>query len=793
MPGRGRLSFGARLVIARVAILLLMQAATLLIIDVAVDRAVNRQLAARLDVGDRVWHQLQVDRGNELTQAVSALASDFAFREAVATGDANTVLSALLNHGRRIGADASLLLAGDGSVLAGTLDGDPAGQAKALAPLLAEASARGNSAGVAVLDDAPYSLAIVPVMAPQRIGWVAMGKRFGAQATRDYRTLTGLDAAIVVADAGRWRLVGTSLASDQAKALAGMADVPHQARTEALAGRNFHLRMTTADPARAGAVDVVLLADVDDAMQPYQRLKQQILLLATVAAALVLLVSVLVGRSVARPVARLAAATRRIASGDYAEPLPVIGNDEFADLAGAFNRMQDGIAEREVQIRYQAQHDSLTGLPNRMYALAQLERLLGRHDRAGLSCAVLMIDLDRFKEINDTLGHAFGDSVLELVAQRLRKAIRSGDLLARLGGDEFLVLIESTDEASASERAWAIVRSLESPLVVAERQAQVSIGASIGLALYPAHAATPDALLRRADIAMYEAKQAHQRVAVYQAGRDESHLRQVRLIGDLRKARERGEFKVVYQPKVDLRTQRPAHAEALLRWRHPELGPIPPDEFIPLAEHCGLIHEITRFVLGVGLAQVSAWRADGLAIGLAVNLSPMDLLDAQLAQTVAELLRTHGVAPGDLVLEITEGTVMRDVKAAMATMHALRDVGVRLSIDDFGTGHSSLAHLRSLPVDEIKIDKSFVMHLDHHPEDTVIVRSAIEIGHNMGLLVIAEGVEQQGSLDILRGLRCDMVQGYLFSRPLPAEDFRQWHAAYETDRISASHQDEPAA
>ncbi|MFN3702420.1 putative bifunctional diguanylate cyclase/phosphodiesterase [Thermomonas sp.] len=793
MPGRRRLSFGTRLVVALVAILLLMQVATLLIIDVAVNRAVNRQLAARLDVGDRVWHQLQVDRGNELTQAVSALASDFAFREAVATGDANTVLSALLNHGRRISADASLLLAGDGSVLAGTLDGDPAGQAKALAPLLAEAGARGNSAGVAVLDGAPYSLAIVPVMAPQRIGWVAMGKRFGAQATRDYRTLTGLDAAIVVVEGTHWRLVATSLAPEQAQALASMTEVPHQARTEALAGRNFHLRMTTADPARAGAVDVVLLADVDDAMQPYRRLKQQILLLATVAAALVLLVSVLVGRSVARPVARLAAATRRIESGDYAERLPVVGNDEFADLAGAFNRMQDGIAEREMQIRYQAQHDSLTGLPNRMYALAQLERLLGRHDRAGLSCAVLMIDLDRFKEINDTLGHAFGDSVLQLVAQRLRRAIRSGDLLARLGGDEFLVLIESTDEASASERAWAIVRSLEEPLVVAERQAQVSIGASIGLALYPAHADTADALLRRADIAMYEAKQAHQRVAVYQAGRDESHLRQIRLIGDLGKARERGEFKIVYQPKVDLRKRQPAHAEALLRWRHPEFGPIPPDEFIPLAEQCGLIHDITRFVLDVGLAQVAAWRTDGLAIGLAVNLSPMDLLDAQLAQTVARLLRTHGVAPGELVLEITEGTVMRDVKAAMATMHALRDVGVRLSIDDFGTGHSSLAQLRSLPVDEIKIDKSFVMHLDQHPEDTVIVRSAIEIGHNMGLLVIAEGVEQQGSLDILRDLRCDMVQGYLFSRPLPAEDFRQWHAAFEADRISASHQDEPAA
>ena len=220
---------------------------------------------------------------------------------------------------------------------------------------------------------------------------------------------------------------------------------------------------------------------------------------------------------------------------------------------------------------------------------------------------------------------------------------------------------------------------------------------------------------------------------------------------------------------------------------------MPPDEFIPLAEHCGLIHEITDFVLGTGLAQVAAWRNDGMAIGLAVNLSPMDLLDVQLPKTVSGLLETHGIAAEELVLEITEGMVMRDVQAALATMHALRALGVRLSIDDFGTGHSSLAQLRSLPVDEIKIDKSFVMRLDSNPDDTVIVRSAIEIGHNMGLVVIAEGVEQPGSLQILRDLHCDMVQGYLFSKPVPAQDFRQWHAGYEADRLSTSRPDEPAA
>ena len=330
--------------------------------------------------------------------------------------------------------------------------------------------------------------------------------------------------------------------------------------------------------------------------------------------------------------------------------------------------------------------------------------------------------------------------------------------------------------------------------VVAKKQFPGSVRKlRVGLALYPLHATSPDTLLRRADIAMYEAKQAHLRVAVYQAGHDETHLRRIGLIGDLRKACDRGEFRVLYQPKIDLRMKRLAHAEALLRWQHPTLGTISPDEFIPLAEHCGLIHEVTAFVLGAGLQQAAAWRADGLDIGLAVNLSPMDLLDTRLPGVVSGLLQAHRFPPAELILEITESTVMRDVQAALSTMRVLRGLGVRLSIDDFGTGHSSLAQLRSLPVDEIKIDKSFVMRLDTHPEDTVIVRSAIEIGHNMGLVVIAEGVEQAGSLEILQGLHCDMVQGYFFSKPVDADAFRRWHDEFEAEARLAPGQSEASA
>jgi diguanylate cyclase (GGDEF)-like protein len=788
-----RRSFATRIVVAFLLVLALAQVATLLIVDVAVDRNVHRQLGERLEVGERVWRQGHADQLARLQQSVSALAADFAFREAVATGDASTALSALVNHGARIGASPALLLAVDGSLLTSTAGDSEGAQTVALQPLLARARQQGDAAGLAVLDGRPHNVALVPVLAPRLIGWVAMGRPLDAETARNYRALTGLDAAFVSPQQAGWKVHGSSLGDEASGALTERGKEASGADPVALGGRNYYLRRLEADNGGESPVSVLLLADIDAALLPYQRVKRQILLLATLAAAVAMLVAAFVGRGVTRPVSRLARAARRVGQGDYAEPLEVEGNDELTDLATAFNRMQENISEREARIRHQASHDSLTGLPNRNHALAALQSALERAHAESRTCAVLMLDLDHFKEINDTLGHDFGDRVLCVVSDRLRNTVRGGDLLARLGGDEFIVLLEGADERAAVERAWHLVHALDDPLRLGDDQAQVSVNVSIGVAVYPEHAGKADALLRRADIAMYEAKQAHARVGVYKPGHDELHLRQIQLISDLRRARERGELQLVYQPKIDLATRRVAHVEALLRWQHAELGSIPPDEFIPLAERSGLIHEITHHVLDEGLRQQAAWREDGIAVGMAINLSALDLVDAGLPATVADLLQRHGIPARDLILEITEGTVMRDVQAALRTMHALRAIGVKLSIDDFGTGHSSLAQLKSLPVDEIKIDRSFVMQLDHSPGDTVIVRSAIEIGHNMGLTVIAEGVEQAGSLAILRALQCDMVQGYLFSRPVAPDRFRDWYADFARDGAPCFADDETAA
>jgi len=473
-------------------------------------------------------------------------------------------------------------------------------------------------------------------------------------------------------------------------------------------------------------------------------------------------------------VARLPAAARRVGRGEYA-PMPVHGGDELADLAQAFNAMQTGIASREARIVHQANHDALTDLPNRACALRHLDQAIDRARAGGGTLAVLMLDLNRFKEINDTLGHGFGDGVLRVVAQRLRNVVREGDLLARLGGDEFLVVMEGAGAEVACERARVLATALDAPFAL--DATQVSLHASIGLAVHPEHAPAAATLLRRADIAMYEAKASHGQPALYRPGRDEHHLRQVALMGDLKWARERGELSLAFQPKIDLRTRGVAHVEALLRWNHPGFGRVPPDEFIPLAERSGIVTALTRYVIDEALRITAPWMRAGLIHGVAVNLSPVDLLDGALAGYIDDCLAAHGVHGEALILEVTESTAMQDLAASITTMQTLRGAGIRLSIDDFGTGHSSLAKLHSLPVQEIKIDKSFIGALAGG-SDEVIVRSAIEIAHNMGLVVIAEGVEDERALRVLQALGCDMVQGYLFAPPLAPQDFGAWHASF---------------
>ncbi|KAA2286202.1 bifunctional diguanylate cyclase/phosphodiesterase [Arenimonas fontis] len=772
-----RSSLRFRLIVLLVLVVVAAQVATLAMVRIATERSVAAQLQAELQVGERVWRRFHAAREDQLLSSAMVLADDFGFRAAVASNDAATQISALRNHAGRLGADAAMLFRPDGAWQAGFAPESESAQAEALAPLLNRAEELGYASGVLILGGHAHLTVVLPVMAPEQIAWVAIAVSFGDAYAGEFRALTGLDASFARVEGGKLRLYGSSLAG-AARADLGSLLAPAVVadggvrRLEVGREETFLL----AEPMAESGSDmlVVLQGSLERAMAPFDALERRILLLSALATGLAIAVAVLLGRGIVRPVAKLAEAAQRIAAGDYTQPVVVEGRDELAGLGHALEQMQAGIAAREARIVYQANHDGLTGLPNRACARAELDALVRTQ---GGQAAVLMLDLDRFKEINDTLGHGFGDKVLHEVGRRLSDAVRGDDLVARLGGDEFMVLLRDADPDQARRRARQLLEELRRPLELPD--ARMSLDASLGVAVYPLHGRDAQTLLRRADIALYDAKEAKAGVALYTEGRDELHLRQLTLMGDLRGAIAEGQLSIRYQPKIDLGRNRVGHVEALLRWQHPRLGAVPPDEFIPLAERSGVIRDLTRYVLDGAVAQNARWSADGLEIGLAVNLSAMDLMDDGLPDMVVGCLRRHRVPATRLILEITESALMRDVDYAVRMLHRLRAIGVRLSIDDFGTGYSSLAQLKRMPVDELKIDKSFVVQLREDSDDAVIVRSTIDLGHNMGLSVIAEGVEHPSGLALLRRYRCDMAQGYLFSPPLDGGALLEWCRKFE--------------
>jgi len=390
---------------------------------------------------------------------------------------------------------------------------------------------------------------------------------------------------------------------------------------------------------------------------------------------------------------------------------------------------------------------------------------------------VMVMDLDHFKEINDTLGHYHGDRLLQLVGERLSSLLRAEDTVARMGGDEFAVLLPAVGSREyATDVAHKILRALGTSFEI--DGLTLEVGGSIGIACYPDHGEDGEQLLQRADIAMYVAKSDHLGAQLYETAQDQHSLQRLALAGELRRAIEQDELVLHYQPKIDVATGRVVGAEALCRWQHPSLGLIMPDEFVPMAEHTGLITPLTKQVLNLALGQVAAWRAQGARMSVAVNLSARSFLDSQLLDDIPELLATWRVDPSLLELEITESMIVGDPERSRAVLEKLSQIGITLAIDDFGTGYSSLAYLKQLPVDEIKIDKSFVLAMGAHQSDETIVRSIIDLAHNLDLRAVAEGVEDQAILNRLTELGCDVAQGYHISRPLPAEKFEQWMAAY---------------
>ncbi|MEP7243226.1 MAG: EAL domain-containing protein [Gammaproteobacteria bacterium] len=764
-----------RIIVLFVALLSLVQGAAFWVVNEANSRNAQAKVEEELNVGERVFARLLQQNAEKLGQSARVLAADFPFREAIATHDTATIASALTNHGARIGADAMLFVDLNGQVVADTLR--PKDSTRAFEyPSLLKTTKNGTGSSMQVLDGRAFQLVTVPVMAPLPIGWVVMGFAVDDTLARDLRQLTALEVSFAQHDSAiGWRVLASTLdARDQTDLTGAMPPAsPSASRLiMSIAGVDHQARVIPIDSRGGTRIVAVLHRSLVGALASFGQLRRTLFVLAIVSLLVSIAGSIAVARNITHPLQTLATAAARIRQGDYSIPVTVERTDEIGVLAASLNHMRGGIADRERRILKLAYQDPLTDLANRSKFSDQLERAMALATTEGRRLTILMMDLDRFKYVNDTLGHSVGDHVLREVGKRLQRIVVGSECVARLGGDEFAVLMNRTGDTDFVGTAREIISALEVPILFEGQP--LDVGTSIGIAHFPEHGSDAQTLVRNADIAMYVAKRNKSGFATYDPHYDTSQQEHLSLLGELRRAVEQNELRVFYQPKVSLHSANVSSVEALLRWEHPSRGLVSPALFIPFAEHTGYIKILTRWVLREAIRQCGEWCRAGLRLQVSVNISARDLMNRELPDMVAALLEEHDVAPNLLCLEITESGFMDDPAHAQKVLDRLAKLGLQLSIDDYGTGYSSLSYIMRLPVQELKIDRSFIASMVGNADISTIVRSTIELGHNLGLKVVAEGVEDVESWNLLAALGCDDAQGYFMSKPLDARALAKW-------------------
>lgn len=768
-----------RVTLFLVAMLIVVEVCAFALVNDSISRNASVKIEGELEVGQRVFGRLVRQNAQMLSQSARGLAGDSTFHEAVANGDPGTIASALFDHGQRIGAKAMLYVGLDGKVVADSLESEQTPRKFEYPGLLERATITGAAASVEILAHHGFQLVAIPMRTPLHVGWVVLGFPVDAALAVDLRQLTSLDVSFFAegqrADGRGWYSLASTLGEDDEKELRSqlpLLAIPYATHIINIHGTERQARLISLTATGGRRVVAVLHRSLSAALSSYDRVRTSLIVLAILSILVSIVAGVWIASNITQSLSTLAQAAAQMEAGDFTGEIDVHRSDEIGSLAYSLNHMREGIAERETRILTLAYQDQLTGLANRAQFSELLSAAIAAARPGTETISIFVMDLDRFKYVNDTLGHGVGDHVLRQVAQRLTSVVPSNCCVARLGGDEFAVLLTGAAAAKVVDCAKGIVAALEGP-VLYEGQ-PLDVGTSVGIARFPHHGRDAQTLVRNADIAMYVAKRNKTGLAIYNAYYDTTQQEHLSLLGELRRAVERNELLLMYQPKVSLRSSNVSAAEALIRWRHPDKGLIQPANFIPFAEHTGYIKVLTRWVLSEVIRQCGEWLSNGMQLQICANISARDLVNRALPDQIAALLAEHCVPAGLLCLEITESGFMEDPAHTQKVLERLSGMGLRLAIDDYGVGYSSLSYIMKLPLQELKVDRSFIAGMVANPDLSTVVRSTIELGHNLGMKVVAEGVEDGHGWDLLETLGCDDAQGYFISPPLEPAALVAW-------------------
>lgn len=775
-------SLKTQIIVVFLTLILGIQLAGLIPIQYTINR--NAQTTAEQDliVGERVFLNILEHNTDSLKQGAKILAADYGFRESIATNDQETIISALNNHQSRINADIAIFYSADQTklIVSGGVSSDDANLV--VHRLIKDYSPDSNRSDFEIFNDTPYQLVAVPIKAPLVIGWVVMGFKIDDQLVKKLHKLSNLQVTFLQKPLNQsWRSTASSLNDQHVEALVkevGQYYTPKFKKTEIqIVDAVYDSRILTLH-ADKNTLIAVLQQSISETKAQYDSLKLSLLLLTLVGLGVFTVVIIYTSKLITKPISVLSETAKQLGQGNYDLSIKTNRKDEIGQLSNAFNAMREAISDREKRVYRAAFVDEITELPNRAAFIKRLDEAISIAKDNGSNFMVMILNLDRFKQVNKIMGRAFGDQILMHVAENLRSLVReSTDMVARLGADEYAILLPNAALEQGQLVASKMLKQFEQTQQVSEQKIDVSL--SIGISVYPAHGDSHEQLFNNAETALQYSKAKKVAVVVYDKQFDVGAKDNLTLSSDLREAIKNNQLSLYLQPKVDINSKQAMMAEALVRWIHPERGFIFPDQFIPFAEQTGLIQNITMWMLNEACKVTAQFNAQGVILSIAVNISTRDLIDQALPDKLQELLNQYQISVDNIAIEITESSIMDDPIRAEATLLKLAEMGVKIAIDDFGTGYSSLAYLKRLPVQELKIDKSFVLNMEKNASDASIVKSTIDLGHNLNLKVVAEGIENVEAWQLLEKMGCDYGQGYFMGKPMPANDYPAWLAAWQ--------------